>query len=60
MPIVSAIFILFIGKDENKGVQRWLALSTVIFTLVLSLLFVYDFDVNTPGMQYVEDFAWMQ
>lgn len=60
LPIVSAIFILFIGNEKNKGLQRLLALATVGTTLILSLLFVYDFDVSIPGMQYVEDFAWMQ
>ncbi len=60
LPIASAIFILFIGNDNNKSLQRLLALITVSFTLLLSFLYVYDFDVNVPGMQYVEDFAWMQ
>lgn len=60
LPIVSAICILFIGNEENKTLQRLMALLTVIATLVLSLLFVYDFDVSIPGMQYVEDYSWMR
>lgn len=60
LPILSAIFILFIANDKNDNLQRLLAIATIGVTLFLSLLFVYDFDVNTSGMQYVEDFAWMQ
>jgi len=60
LPIVSAICILFFGNEENKTLQRLTALMTVVLTLVLSMLFVYDFDVNIPGMQYVEDYSWMR
>lgn len=60
LPILSAIVILFIGNDNNKNIQRYTALLTVVVTFFLSLLYLYDFDVNLPGMQYVEDFAWMK
>lgn len=60
LPIVSAIIILFIGKDSNYNLQRYVALITVIVSLLLSSLFMYDFDTSTYAMQYVEDYAWMQ
>lgn len=60
LPILSAIVILFIGDDGNRNLQRYMALFTVLATLLLSFLYLYDFDVSLPGMQYVEDFAWME
>ena len=59
LPILSAIVILFIGNDNNKNLQRYMALGTVVVTLLLSLTYLKGFDVNLPGMQYIEDFAWM-
>ena len=60
LPILSAVVILFIGDDNNKNLQRYMALSTVLATLLLGFLYLYDFDVSLSGMQYVEDFAWME
>ena len=59
LPILSAIIILFIGNENNKNFQRYTALGTVVVTLLLSLTYLKGFDITLPGMQYIEDFAWM-
>ncbi|MDF1757167.1 MAG: NADH-quinone oxidoreductase subunit M [Legionellaceae bacterium] len=60
LPIIGGCAILLIGNDKNSNLLRYMALATVTITLLLSCLFMYDFDTSTYAMQYVDDIQWMQ
>jgi NADH-quinone oxidoreductase subunit M len=60
LPILSAVIILFINNNKNNLALKNIALGTIILTLLLSCLFLYDFDTTNYAMQYVEDIVWMK
>ncbi len=60
LPMLGAVAVLLTGRDSDPGRTRWMALLTVLATLALCIPFVHNFNVNVSGMQYVEDYEWMQ
>ena len=59
LPIIGGIFVFFTGDDNNPNVSRYLALFTVLLTLIVCIPLVSGFDVNAPNMQYIEEIPWM-
>ena len=58
-PIIAGVFVFMTGDDKHPNTARYLALFTVLISLLLSLPLLFGFDVNSEGMQYVEDLIWM-
>ncbi|MEN3791865.1 NADH-quinone oxidoreductase subunit M [Fulvimarina sp. MAC3] len=61
LPLVGTILILFI-KDDNELARRNVrnvALYTTIFTLIVSLWLLVDFDSSDAGFQFVEKAEWL-
>lgn len=59
LPILGGVFVLITGDDRNPGVSRYLALFTVLLTLILCVPLVSGFDLQTFTMQYIEEIPWM-
>jgi NADH-quinone oxidoreductase subunit M len=59
LPILGGIFVLLAGDDRNPNISRYLALFTVILSLLLCVPLVSGFDTKALGMQYLEEFSWM-
>ncbi len=59
LPILGGIFVLLTGDDNNPNVSRYLALFTVVLSLLLCIPLVSGFDLQIFSMQYIEEIAWM-
>jgi NADH-quinone oxidoreductase subunit M len=55
LPIGAAITLL-----APKKKARWVALSTVLLSLLISLIITFGFDTTLDGFQYVEQSMWIQ
>jgi len=62
LPVVGAVFILFIGGDDKELVARQariVALWTSLITLVLAVLLWIGFENGTASFQFVERLDWL-
>ena len=59
LPIIAGLFILYIGDDENPNSSRYIALFTVLLTLILSYPLLSQFNYATHQMQFVEFKQWL-
>ncbi len=59
LPIVIGALILFIGRDDNPGASRWLALAGSIVSFLVTIPLVQNFDNAFNGMQFAEDVSWI-
>lgn len=57
-PIIAGFFILFFAEDDNPNASRYLALFTVLLSLVFCIPLVMNFDPGTYSMQFVERYEW--
>lgn len=59
LPIIGGVFVFLTGDDANPNVSRYLALFTVILTLLMCIPLMHGFDLNTYSMQYLTEVQWM-
>ena len=59
LPIVFGALILFIGRDENPGLTRWLSLAGAIVSFIVTIPLLQNFDNAFNGMQFVEEAPWI-
>jgi NADH-quinone oxidoreductase subunit M len=59
LPIAFGALILFIGRDDNPGMTRWLSLAGAIVSLLATLPLLCNFDNAAHGMQFVENEPWI-
>lgn len=59
LPIIGGVFVLLTGDDKNPNVSRYLALFTVVLTLLVCIPLLMGFDTNTYSMQFLEEMPWM-
>lgn len=59
LPIIAGFFILLVSEDKNPNVSRYLALFTVLLTLVFCVPLVVYFDPSTYAMQFVDKVEWI-
>jgi len=59
LPIIGGVFVLLAGDDSNPNISRYLALFTVLLSLLLCVPLVAGFDTQAIGMQYLEEMSWM-
>jgi NADH-quinone oxidoreductase subunit M len=58
-PILGAIVLLFINKENGKGL-RWVTLIFSVVEFIFSLPLFFAFDSKTAAMQFVENYSWIQ
>jgi NADH-quinone oxidoreductase subunit M len=59
IPIAAGLLILAAGGDRHAPVQRSLALGGAIFGFLVTIPLFTGFDVQNPGMQFVQNIPWI-
>ncbi|WP_343632036.1 NADH-quinone oxidoreductase subunit M [Roseateles sp.] len=60
LPIVIGSLLLAIGRENNAGAARWLALVGSIISFLVTLPLISGFDTSTAAMQFVENASWIE
>jgi NADH-quinone oxidoreductase subunit M len=59
LPLLAALALLFMPKDEEEGARR-LAFSASLLTFLISLGLLARFNSGTADFQFVERFPWIE
>ncbi len=60
IPVAFGILLLAIGRQENAGVTRWIALIGSVIGFLVTVPVMTHFDGGTAAMQFVEHAAWIE
>ena len=59
LPVAFGVLLLAIGRDQNAGVVRAVALVGAVASFLVTLPLVTGFDRSTAAMQFTEKTAWI-
>ena len=59
LPIVSGLLVL-VSKNISIDAAKWLSIFITVFTFLLSIVLVIDFDSSHHQMQFYEHMPWIQ
>ena len=59
LPVAFGALLLAVGRDQNAGVVRGVALVGAIASFLVTLPLITRFDTTTAAMQYVEKLSWI-
>jgi NADH-quinone oxidoreductase subunit M len=59
LPIAFGLLVLAVGRDDNPGLARKLALLGSLISFVATLPLISNFDAAAHGYQYVERAVWI-
>ena len=59
-PIAFGVVLLALGRDEQAGVVRWLALVGAVVSFLVTLPLYGGFRIETADMQFVEKAVWIE
>ena len=59
IPIVAALFLLFIPKEVEK-LLRGITITSCAASFVITLGYLFAFDVTLPGYQFVVSLEWLR
>ena len=60
LPVAFGTLLLALGRDDNVGVVRAIALVGAVASLVVTLPLVTGFSETTAAMQFVEKVVWIE
>ena len=60
LPVVFGVLLLAVGRDQNAGVVRALALVGAVASFVVTIPLVTGFNTTTAAMQFVEKLPWIE
>lgn len=60
LPIVCGAVLLALGRDEQAGTVRWMALAAAVASFLVTIPLITGFDTSTAAMQFVENLAWIE
>jgi NADH-quinone oxidoreductase subunit M len=60
LPIAFGVLLLAVGRDQNAGVVRGVALVGAIVSFLVTLPLITRFDTTTAAMQYSEKLSWIE
>jgi NADH-quinone oxidoreductase subunit M len=60
LPVAFGTLLLAVGRDQNAGVVRGIALAGAVLSLVVTLPLITGFDTTTANMQFVEKLPWIE
>ncbi|MBP7519562.1 MAG: NADH-quinone oxidoreductase subunit M, partial [Leptothrix sp. (in: Bacteria)] len=60
IPIAFGALLLALGRDDNAGTVRWIALVGAVVSFLVTLPLVTSFDVATAAMQFQENLPWIE
>lgn len=59
IPIVFGIILLAVGRDDQPGTARWIALVGSLVSFLVTIPVITGFDNSTAAMQFVEKISWI-
>ena len=59
IPIVFGIILLAVGRDDQPGTARWIALVGALVSFLVTIPVITGFDNSTAAMQFVEKISWI-
>ena len=59
LPILFGVIVLAIGRDNNRGLTRWITMIGSLVSLAVTIPLVMHFDNAAHGMQFVESTPWI-
>ena len=59
-PIAFGVVLLALGRDEQAGAVRWLALVGAVISFLVTLPLYGGFKLGTAAMQFVEQAPWIE
>lgn len=59
-PIVVGVVLLALGRDEQAGMVRWIALIGALAGLAVTVPLYTGFEVGSAAMQFVEKSLWIE
>ncbi|MGQ0596492.1 NADH-quinone oxidoreductase subunit M [Aquabacterium sp.] len=60
IPVAFGILLLAVGRQENAGVTRWIALIGAVIGFLVTIPVMTKFDGGTAAMQFVEHASWIE
>ncbi|ALV07458.1 NADH-quinone oxidoreductase subunit M [Roseateles depolymerans] len=60
LPVVFGALLLVLGRDQNAGAVRWLALAASIVSFAVTVPVITGFQDATAAMQFVEKASWIE
>ncbi len=60
LPVVFGALLLVMGRDQNAGAVRWLALAAAIVSFAVTVPVITGFQDATAAMQFVEKASWIE
>ena len=60
VPIGAGLLLLALGRDEQAGTARWLALAASLAAFAVTLPLNGGFDPGTAAMQFQENLPWIE
>jgi NADH-quinone oxidoreductase subunit M len=60
LPIAVGILLLALGRDDNPGMSRWLALLGSVASFLVTLPLISGFDKSSPALQFQENLPWIE
>ncbi|MEO5796662.1 MAG: NADH-quinone oxidoreductase subunit M [Rhodoferax sp.] len=60
IPIFFGVVLLALGRDEQAGAVRWLALVGSVVSFLVTLPLYSGFKLGTSAMQFVENTSWIE
>ena len=60
VPVAFGILLLALGRDDQVGAVRWLALIGAIAGLLVTIPLYTGFQIGTADMQFVENMPWIE
>ncbi|MDP4302140.1 NADH-quinone oxidoreductase subunit M [Leptothrix discophora] len=59
LPIAFGAVLLALGRDDNAGVVRWIALVGAVVSFLVTIPLITGFDVGSAAMQFQELQPWI-
>ena len=59
-PIAFGVILLALGRDEQAGAVRWLALIGALVSFAVTVPLYTGFEVGSAAMQFVEKAPWIE
>lgn len=60
IPIAFGVLLLALGRQDNPGIARWVALIGAIVGFLVTIPVMLHFDGSTAAMQFVEKASWIE
>ncbi|WP_394790885.1 NADH-quinone oxidoreductase subunit M [Rhodoferax sp.] len=60
IPIFFGVVLLALGRDEQAGAVRWIALIGSVISFLVTLPLYQGFKLGTSAMQFVENTGWIE